>query len=448
MAFDLIVRGDLVLPDRVVRDGYLGVADGRIAALGAGEPPAGAKALCDSRGKLVLPGVVDGQVHAGSTKGIAGLGDATVAAAAGGVTTVVDMPFDDPHPANTVRHLEAKVDRIESHASVDVALYASPAKGRGTEGIAEMAEFGACAFKVSLYEYHPVRFPGYDMGELEELFPTIAETGLSVAFHNEDQGIVDRGVARLKAEGRTGPESHAASRPPAAETVANAAVFELALGSGVRAHIVHSTLARGFTQAAAYRALGAKTTAETCVQYLMFTTDDVLEQGARFKQQPPIRSAEERAALWREVAMGHVAFVSSDHVAWPLARKTEGDMFAASAGMPGLETLLPAFYTGAVRDQGLDVTTVARHLAEGPARHFGLYPRKGALTPRGDADFAILDPTPHTLDQAGMASEVKWSPYHGRELAGRVAATYLRGQPVFADGQVTARPGMGRFVRP
>lgn len=448
MAFDLIVRGDLVLPDRVVRDGYLAVLDGRIAALGAGEPPAGAKSLCDARGKLILPGVVDGQVHAGSTKGIAGLGDATVAAAAGGVTTIVDMPFDDPHPANTVQRLQAKVDAIESQAAVDVALYATAAKGRGTEGIAEMAAFGACAFKVSLYEYHPVRFPGTDMGELAEIFPAIAETGLSVAFHNEDQSIVDRNVARLKGEGRTGPESHAASRPAVAETVANAAVFELALTSGVRAHIVHSTLARGFEQAAAYRALGANTTAETCVQYLMFTNDDVLEQGARFKQQPPIRSAEERAALWRQVTMGRVAFVSSDHVAWPLSRKTDGDMFKASAGMPGLETLLTAFYTGAVRDQGLDVTVVARHLAEGPARHFGLYPQKGALTPGGDADFAVLDPTPHTLDQAGMASEVKWSPYHGRELAGRVTATYLRGQPVFADGQVTAPPGTGRFVRP
>jgi len=190
-----------------------------------------------------------------------------------------------------------------------VAVYATAAKGRGREDIAEMAGFGACAFKVSLYENHPVRSPGANMGELAEIFPAIAETGLSVAFHNEDQSI----VARLRAEGRTGPESHAESRP--AEAVANAGVFELALSAGVRSHIVHSTLARGFEQAAAYRALGANTTAETCVQYLMFTNDDVLEQGPASSGSRPSarpRSARPCGARWRWAAAP-----SSPPTKWP-----------------------------------------------------------------------------------------------------------------------------------
>ena len=158
------------------RGGYLAIEGGRINAVGTGSPPP-ARAVVDASGKLVFPGVVDGQVHAGSPVGVEGLADATIAAAAGGVTTIVDMPFDDPDPVNTVERLQHKVEVIDRVATVDVALYAAPRKGAGTEGIADMADAGACAFKVSTYEYHPVRFPGYDTGELLEIFPAIRETG-------------------------------------------------------------------------------------------------------------------------------------------------------------------------------------------------------------------------------------------------------------------------------
>lgn len=445
--FDLIVRGDLVLPERVQKDGWLAVAGGRIAAVGVGDAPEAAS-LVDARGKFVFPGVIDGQVHAGSHAGVAGLADATVAAAAGGVTTIVDMPFDDPAPANTPDMLRTKIEAIGRLAMVDVALYAAPRKGAGTEGIAEMAAAGACAFKVSTYEYHPVRFPRFDTGELMALFPAIRDTGLPVAFHNEDPYLVDRLTAELKAAGRTGPESHAASRPPLAELVANVAVFEIARQSGVRCHIVHSTLARGFDHVRWYRSQGVAASGETCVQYLVFQADDVLRLGARLKQNPPIRSAEEVAALWEKVVAGEVDFVSSDHVAWPLSRKSDPDMFKNGAGVPGLETLLPALWTGMVRDRGLCPSRVARLLSEGPARHFGLWPRKGGLVPGADADFTLLTPGDWTFDAAGMASEVKWSPYDGLRFGARVAGTWLRGTPVFADGRVVGRAGGGAFVRP
>ena len=146
--FDLVVQGDLVLPDRVLKDGYLAVQGETIGAIGVGPAP-DARETLDAKDKQIFPGVIDGQVHAGSAEGIAGLEDASIAAAAGGVTTIVDMPFDDPMPVNTVALLEAKVERLEKIAHVDVALYATPKKGAGTDGIIEMAEAGACAFKVS-----------------------------------------------------------------------------------------------------------------------------------------------------------------------------------------------------------------------------------------------------------------------------------------------------------
>ena len=445
--FDLVVRGDLVLPDRVLAEGFLAVRDGVIGALGTGEAPEAAEEV-DAAGHLIFPGVIDGQVHAGSCEGIAGLGDASVAAAAGGVTTIVDMPFDDPLPVNAVDLLEAKVETLERIAVVDVALYGAPKKGAGTEGIAELADAGVCAFKVSTYEYHPVRFPGYDMGELYELFPAIRETGLSVAFHNEDASIVRRLTQRFLDERRNTPESHGAGRPAVAEVVANAAVFEIARATGVRCHIVHSSLARGFDQVKRYREEGVAASAETCVQYLVFEESQVLEMGARLKQNPPIRPAHERAALWEKVVADEVDFVSSDHVAWPLSRKSNPEFSENGSGVPGLETLFAALYTGMVTERGLAPSRVAALLSERPARHFGLYPRKGALTPGADADFAIVSARPWTFDAAGMASKVKWSPYDGMTFGARVTDTYVRGTPVYAGGRVTGAPGTGTFIRP
>ena len=335
--FDLVVRGDLVLPDRVLTDGFLAVRDGAIGALGTGAAPEAAQQV-DAAGHLIFPGVIDGQVHAGSAEGIEGLADASVAAAAGGVTTIVDMPFDEPLPVNSVELLEAKVETLERIARVDVALYGAPQKGAGTDGIAELADAGVCAFKVSTYEYHPVRFPGYDMGELYELFPAIRETGLTVAFHNEDASIVRRLTQRFLDERRNTPESHGAGRPAVAEVVANAAVFEIARVTGVRCHIVHSSLARGFDQVRRYREEGVRASAETCVQYLVFEESQVLEMGARLKQNPPIRPAAEREALWEKVVADEVDFVSSDHVAWPMSRKSNPEFSANGSGMPGLET--------------------------------------------------------------------------------------------------------------
>ena len=445
--FELLVRGDLVLPDRVLADGFLAIDDGKIKSIGVGTSPA-AREVVDASGKLVFPGVIDGQVHAGSAAGVEGLADATLAAAAGGVTTIVDMPFDDPDPVNSVERLQRKVEVIERVAIVDVALYAAPCKGAGSEGILEMADAGACAFKVSTYEYHPVRFPGYDTGELLELFPVIRETGLSVAFHNEDPYIVKRLTDQLQATRSNSPESHGASRPPIAELIANVSVFEIARVTGVRCHIVHSSLARGFEHVKQYRQQGVRASAETCIQYLVFCEDDVLKQGARLKQNPPIRSAAENAALWEKITLDEVDFVSSDHVAWPVSRKSDPDFFKNGSGVPGLETIFHALYTGMVTGRGMDPTRVAALLSERPARHYGLYPLKGALIPGADADLAIVERQAWTFDESKMASEVKWSPYNGLQFGARVVATYVRGTPVFEGRRVTGTPGGGEFVRP
>jgi allantoinase len=443
--FDRVIRGDVVTADAVIGDAFVAVRDGTIAAVGTGPVPA-ADRVDDHRGCLLFPGLVDAQVHSGSFEGLAGLRDATRAAAAGGVTTIVDMPFDEPLPVNDVGTLDAKIATVRELASVDVALYVTARKDRDYAQLSVMAERGACGIKLSTYEYHPVRFPRFDTGEMYEIFREAARIGLPVAFHNEDQELVNHFLGKVLARGDRSPGAHGASRPPVAELVANAQILELAAHAGVRCHIVHCSLAAGFDMARNYRERDARITAETCLQYLIFNEADMIGQGAFLRQNPPLRSEAERLRLWDSLERGDVDLLSTDHVAWPVERKSDPDIFKNGAGVPGLETLLPVFYT-ALAQRSLSPCIIARVCAQNPARHFG-FARKGEIRPGADADIAVLRRGASTFDQSRMASWIKWSPYHGRALAGHVTATYLRGEMIFGNGAVLAKAGYGRFVTP
>ncbi len=445
-AVDLVLQGDIVLPDRVVASGHVAIAGEKVVSVGEGAGPA-ARATEVFKDSLLFPGMVDAQVHAGSCEGLPGLQDATRAAAAGGVTTIIDMPFDDPAPVNTLDRFKQKVEAVHRYAAVDVGLYVTARKDGDYAVLRDLVAAGALSIKLSTYEYHPIRFPRFDTGEMFEIFLLAAELGVPVAFHNEDQDLVNRLLARATAAGKKGMEIHGAGRAPIAELVADAQVLELASHTGVRCHIVHSTVAAGNRIARHYRERGAKISVETCVHYFIFNDADALRQGAFLKLNPPLRAETERRALWESLAAGEIDLVSTDHVAWPISRKSDPDMAKNGSGIPGLETLLPAFYTAAVRDRGLSPVLVARMMAENPARHFGLYPAKGVLAPGADADIAVLRRGDCTFAAERMASAVKWSPYAGMKMAGEVQATYLRGRKIYQTGELLAPPGAGRFLR-
>ena len=444
---DIVIKGDVVLADRIVPKGHIAISGGKIVAVGEGEGPT-ARTIENYHGCLLFPGLVDAQIHAGSHEGFKGLQDATRAAAAGGVTTVIDMPFDEPAPVNTLDLFNQKLDAIERYATVDVGLYVTARKDGNFGVLRNLISAGAVSVKLSTYEYHPVRFPRFTTGEMYEIFLECAELGVPVAFHNEDQELVRHLIARASAAGKQGMEIHGAGRAPIAELVADAQILELAANTGVRCHIVHSTIAAGNRIARHYRERGAKASVETCVHYLVFNEQDAIKQGAFLKLNPPIRAETERRQLWKSLAAGEIDLVSTDHVAWPLSRKSDRDMAKNGSGIPGLETLLPAFFTGAVRDHGHSPTLVARLAAENPARHFGLFPRKGVLTPGSDADVAVFCPQERMFEPEKMISQVKWSPFAGMIMAGYVRASYVRGRKVFEDGRLLVEPGHGQFCRP
>lgn len=446
MTYDLVVRGDVVLPEQVIEDGFVAVSGETVAAVGAGEPPA-ATLTHDARGQWVLPGLIDGQVHAGSQAGHAGIESLTHAAVAGGLTTVVDMPYDEPEPVTNAAVLSEKIDAVNRLAHVDVALYGSMAKEGGWRDIAAQAEGGVCAFKIATYEAHPVRFPRIAPPEMLKGFREIAKTGLAIAVHNEDMELVDGTIADLKAEGKTGAEYHSPSRPVLAEALANWQILEIASATGARGHIVHTSNARACAQADYFRQAGHAATVETCVHYLVFTEEDVARLGGRLKVNPPIRGGDEREALWACVERGDIVFVSSDHGPWTIDRKNNPDMFANAAGAPGVELLLPVFYTALMQRSG-NIGVLTKMLAEGPAKFFGLWPKKGAIAIGADADLAVLAKETWQVDEAALKGEIKWSPYDGMTMAGRVTATFLRGRQIFDGTSITSSAGEGRFVAP
>jgi allantoinase len=445
--FDRVFLGDVVAPSGVLPGAYVATRGERIAAIGQGEPPPAADVV-DHTGRLILPGLVDGHMHTGSSIGFPGIEGATRSAAAGGVTTCVDMPYDVPNSIHSAALLEEKIGWVDRTAHVDMALYGTIRKHGGLDAIEELARGGVSAFKLSTYEYDAVRFPRIDHPTMVAAFARIARTGLPVAVHNEDQELVERLTEDARAAGNTSAIWHARTRPPLAETMADLEIFEIGLETGAHVHIAHSSLARGFHLAAEFRRAGMTATGEACIQYLCMTEDDLVRLGGRGKCNPPFRTAAELERMWEALEAGLVSNVSTDHAPWPADRKGDPDIFKCGAGLTGLQSFAPLMYT-LLDERGLPPTVMAEHCAAKPAALHGLAPRKGAIALGADADLMVLEPGRFTFDEAAIVDrpEMRWSPYHGRPMRARVAETVLRGRTIWDGTAVTGAPGDGRFLR-
>lgn len=444
---DQVFVGEVVLPTRTITDGYVLVSDGVVQRVGAGPPPAGERH--GGRGCLVLPGAIDSQVHSRSQGDQEDFIWSTKSAAAGGVTTIVDMPYDEGRLISTAERFEAKVSEAAEQARVDFALYATAAPEDGAEHIDALVHAGAAAFKFSTFGTHPQRFPRIPPQVLFECFSAIARHGLMAGVHNEDDEMVRAFVAKVSAEGPGDYAAHGRSRPPITEALAMAQVYEIGAATGCAAHVVHCSIGRGYDMAAAYRSQGYEATVEACLHYLVLDEEeDVRRLKGRAKVNPPIRPRVEREALWRHLAAGNITVVSTDHVSWSVDRKDHPDMLKNASGLPGLEVLYPLLMTGLNR-RGLPFSHAARVLASNPAILFRLCHVKGALAVGRDADIVLMRPDPHRYKAAASgANVVDWSAYEDMELDFSIEAAWLRGDCIAADGKVLAEPGHGAFLRP
>ncbi|AXC50183.1 allantoinase [Paracoccus suum] len=444
--FDLVLSGRVVMDDGIIENGYVAVRDGRCIQVGTGHAPAAAE-----RHELgqawIMPGVIDGQVHCYSAGRTEGIGRASRAAAAGGITVMVDMPYDQPEPITNADLFRQKIATVEDEAHVDVALYATIAPENGLGAIPGLVEAGACAFKFSTFEANPTRFPRIGDDTLAEAFRLVKHSGLMCGVHNQDQELSRKNIARAIETGDTGWDAFGRANNTLVEDLATARIYELGALTGARAHAVHVSTSRGFEIAEMYKRAGHRASIETCVQYLMLNEEEHVRRfGARTKHYPPIRPRAQMEALWTHIAAGHCDFVSSDHVSWGLETKQAENFFDNMSGGPGLETLLPAFWTGC-EEHGISPSMVTRQMCSGPARSF-LLADKGRLAPGADADIVVLEPGRFIHDPSNSQAAVQWSSFEGREFSVRVAATYSRGKLVWDGKAIRNQAGDGQFLRP
>jgi allantoinase len=444
---DKVFVGTIVLSDRIIDNGYVLVGDGIVQAIGSGSLPEGEKH--GGSDFFVLPGAIDAQVHSRSQLGQEDFIWSTKSAAAGGVTTIVDMPYDDNCLIATAERFRTKIKEAGAQARVDFALYATVDPDEGATRVDELVDAGAAAFKFSTFGTHPKRFPRIPPQTLYACFQAVGKRGLIAGIHNENDEMVRAFMADVEASGITDYTAHGLSRPPISEALATVEVYELGAGAGCPVHIVHSSIGRGYELAAAYRAQGHGATIEACIHYLTLDEEnDVRRLGGKAKINPPLRSRAEVESLWHHLAAGNVTIVSTDHVSWSEDRKMDPNMLKNASGIPGLEVLYGLLLKG-LDERKLPLTHAARLLAHNPAALFRITRTKGALQIGGDADIVLMRRDPYRYSAAASGNNfVSWSPYDGIELPFRAVETYVRGACVAADGRVLAEPGQGRFVSP
>ncbi|MBC3841907.1 allantoinase AllB [Streptacidiphilus sp. 4-A2] len=417
------------------------VREGRITEVLPYGAAAGGE-LVDLAGLVLLPGLVDTHVHVnepGRTEW-EGFATATRAAAAGGVTTIVDMPLNSI-PPTTAAGLDAKRKASHGQLFVDTGLWGGAIPGN-TADLAPLHEAGVFGFKSFLAPSGVDEFPHLTAAQLAEALAELARLDALAIIHAEDPAVLDA------APQRPGPHyaDFLASRPDAAESVAVEKLLEIAGRTGTRVHILHVSSAAVLPLLRRARAEGVQVTAETCPHYLTLAAEQIPEGDTAFKCCPPIRDESNRDQLWQALADGEFIGVVSDHSPSTPDLKHlpryggSGDFAAAWGGIASLQLGLPAIWTEA-RRRGFQLDDVVRWMSSGPAALAGLS-GKGAIAPGRDADLVAFDPdADFTVDPAGLHHRNPVTPYAGRTLTGAVRTTWLRGQAVCvdADAEPTGR---------
>ncbi|HEY7471831.1 MAG TPA: allantoinase AllB [Gemmatimonadota bacterium] len=443
----LVVRSSRVVLPGGVHPAAILVSRGRIAKVLPRDAPLAAEIEIDAGRSVVMAGLVDSHVHV-NDPGRAdweGWESAGSAAAAGGTTTIVDMPLNSDPVTTTVAALEAKTAAAEGACRVDYGLWGGIVPGNRAD-LVPLLEGGALGFKAFLVPSGIDEFPPVGDAELGAAMADVAPAGAPVLVHAEDADEIARADAGALAARPDSCAAWAASRPPAAESRAVARVADLCARTGARAHIVHVAAEEALAEVAGARAKGLRLSAETCPHYLTLTAGDAADGDTRFKCAPPIREERHREGLWRGLFDGTLALVASDHSPCPPELKPAGDFARAWGGIAGLELRLAATWTEG-RRRGVTLTQLARWLAEAPARLAGLAERKGRIAVGMDADLVVWDPDSEFVVEArDLHQRHRGTPWEGRTLAGVVETTILRGRVVYEGGRFHGAPG-GRWLR-
>jgi len=429
---ELVIRAERVLIDGVERPASVAIIDGVIVAIAAIEAPwdAEANVVLDAE-QVLIPGIVDTHVHV-NEPGRAhweGFSTATRAAAAGGVTTFIDMPLNANPPTTTPEALRLKRSIAAKWARVNVGFWGG-AVPASLGHLRELHERGVFGFKAYLAPSGVDEFPYLNKKMLRSALAEIAEFDGLLIVHAEDPWKIHDGA-------RPGPDyaAYEASRPPVAETTAITVVIDGMREMGTRVHILHLSASEALPLIRAAKAEGLPLTVETCPHYLTFDAAHIADGATQFKCCPPIRSEENREALWEALADGTIDFVVSGHSPSTVEDKFagDGDFGKARGGIAGLEVSLPAVWTGA-QARGRSLADVVRWMSSTPAHWLGLT-SKGAIRIGADADLVAFAPEDErVIDAADLLHRNRVSAFDGSVLRGEARATWVGGVQVHGVG--------------
>jgi dihydropyrimidinase len=460
-AFDLVIRGGEVVSgaDRggpVRAD--VGVRDQRIARVAAGLERG--RLEIDASGKLVLPGAIDAHCHVAqkSSTGLMTADDfltATRSAACGGTTTII--PFAAQHRGDSLREVVREYHVRAESAIVDYGFHlivSDTSRRTLDEDLPALIREGCASFKVFM-TYDALKLSD---AQILDVLAVARQHNAIVMVHAENSDAIAWTTRRLLEAGRTAPRFHAEARPAAAEREAVHRVIALSEVVGARLMIVHVSSADAVEQIRWARGRGLAVHAETCPQYLFLTAADLDRpgfEGAKYVFSPPPRDRSSQDALWTAIRDGTIDIISSDHAPYRFddpegkaAHGTDAPFTKIPSGVPGLETCFPLLFSEGVGRGRLSLQQFVALSATNAARVYGLYPRKGVIAPGADADVAIWDPTADvTITNDRLHHRVDYTPYEGMSVKGWPVVTISRGEVVWAEGELRARPGRGVFLR-
>jgi allantoinase len=397
-----------------------------------------------------MPGLIDSHAHFNEPgrEEWEGYTAGTMAAAAGGITTTLEMPFNATPPTSTVALLETKREAVKDKAVVDYGQWGG-LENNNLDELEGMHNEGVTGFKAFMCE-SGVDFEMVDTFDLYAGMERIIQWGNVVGVHAENQSMAQGLADSLRAAGRKDPRAWAESRPPMVELEAIQRAILTAAQTGGRLHILHVTIPQGLEAIQRARTAGLKVTGETCPHYLVLDEDDLARLGPVAKCGPPLRERAQVERMWEYVLSGWVDLIASDHspCTIELKQKGEDDIWQAWGGITGNQTMLPLLLSEGVKRRGLPLTSLVRMTSMNPARLYGLYPSKGHLWPGADADLVVVDlEREWTLSLDDLFSRHKQSPFDGMPFKGAVERTIVRGQTVYLDGKFLVKPGYGQLVR-
>jgi len=446
---ELVIRGRRVVIGDSIRPASLHITRGYISSISIFEDvPDGCELIEADPDSVVMPGLVDTHVHVnepGRTDW-EGFETATRAAAAGGVTTIVDMPLNSIPATTTLDAFNAKLEAARDQLSVDVGFWGGVVPGNTGE-LAKLWEAGVVGFKCFLIHSGVDEFPNVTENDLRDAMPELARLGAPLIVHAEVPGPVEAACCQsIEGETATSYETFLRSRPREAENEAVQMMIRLSRDTGCRIHIVHHSSADALPLLKKAKSFGLPLTVETCPHYLHFAAEEIPDGVTEFKCCPPIRERENREQLWDALRDGTIDMVVSDHSPCPpeMKLREQGDFMKAWGGISSLQLRLPVMWTEA-NGRGFDLPQLVEWLCAAPARQVG-FKLKGTIEVGRDADVVIWNPEREfTISPSMLHHRHKLTPYAGESLRGVVEKTFLRGQMVYDGGEFCGYP-LGRIV--